>query len=121
MRASLGAAEACDVQATIPGSAAPNLLHFLILTVAGRLQREQQAAIVYLQAENAVLRAHIPGKRIRFTDAQRRRLARGGEGLSARTRREFATLVTPDTLMRWCRLGDHPKPASDRHLKSGQS
>ncbi len=39
---------------------APNLFHFLVLTVAGWLQRERQAAIAYLQAENAVLRRHVP-------------------------------------------------------------
>ena len=82
---------------------APNLLHFLILTVAGWLQREQQTAIAYLRVENAVLREHVPDKRIRFNDRQRRKLARAGKVMSARARRQFATLVTPDTLLLWFR------------------
>jgi hypothetical protein len=39
-----------------------DLLRLLVLTVAGWLRLEQQAAIVYLQAENKVLREHVPGK-----------------------------------------------------------
>ena len=81
----------------------PDVLRFLLLAVAGWVQREQQAAITYLRAENAVLRAHIPGKRIRFTDSQRRKLARAGRALSPRTRGEIATLVSPETLLRWYR------------------
>ena len=41
--------------------------------VAGWLQREQSAVIEYLKEENKVLREQLGGKRLRFTDAQRRR------------------------------------------------
>jgi len=51
------------------------LLEFLILTVAGWLNRRQVALVEYLVAENRVLKEQMEGKRLRLTDAQRRRLA----------------------------------------------
>jgi hypothetical protein len=39
------------------------------------VNRSQQDVIEYLQEENRVLREHPGGKRLLFTDAQRRRLA----------------------------------------------
>jgi len=50
--------------------------HFIVAMVAGWLQREQGTVIEYLKEENRVLREHIGSKRIRFSDSQRRRLAR---------------------------------------------
>ena len=58
-------------------SSAP--LQFLILLVAGFLQRRQKAAIDYLLAENRLLRERRGPKRLRFTDAERRMLAEKGE------------------------------------------
>ena len=46
-------------------------LHFLVLTVAGWLQRRQLAAIEYLRAENQVLREQLGAQGLRLTDAQR--------------------------------------------------
>ena len=43
-----------------------------------------------------------PG-RLRFTDAQRRRLAAQATRLGRRGRRDRHTLVTPETLLRWHR------------------
>jgi hypothetical protein len=51
------------------------LLQFLILMVVGWVTRRQQHVIEYLLEENRVLREQLSGKRLRFTDAQRRRLA----------------------------------------------
>ena len=59
-------------------------LHFVIALVAGWLQREQGAVIDYLKEENKVLREQLGGKRLRFTDAQRRRLARRGKLVGSR-------------------------------------
>ena len=53
--------------------------HFIVAMVAGWLQREQGTVIEYLKEENRVLREHIGSKRIRFSDSQRRRLARKGK------------------------------------------
>ena len=50
-------------------------LQFLMLIFAGWVNRSQQDVIEYLQAENRVLRQHLGGKRLLFTDSQRRRLA----------------------------------------------
>jgi len=50
-------------------------LQFLILIFAGWVNRSQQDVIEYLQEENRVLREQSGGKRLLFTDRQRRRLA----------------------------------------------
>jgi putative transposase len=81
----------------------PLPLQFLVVLLAGWLCRHQQEAIEYLQEENRVLREQLGGKRLRFTDAQRRRLARKAERLGRGRLRELATIVTPDTLLRWYR------------------
>ena len=52
----------------------PPTLQFLILFLVGWVNRHQQAAIDYLREENRVLREQVPG-RVRFSDAERRRLA----------------------------------------------
>jgi hypothetical protein len=59
--------------------------------------------IEYLQEENRILRDQLGSNRVRFTDAQRRRLARAAKRLGRRRLREISTIVTPDTLLRWYR------------------
>jgi transposase InsO family protein len=81
----------------------PLPLKFLVVLLAGWLCRHQQEAIEYLQEENRILREQLGGTRLRFTDAQRRRLARKAKRLGRRRFREFSPLVTPDTLLRWYR------------------
>jgi transposase InsO family protein len=81
----------------------PLPLQFLVVLLAGWLCRLQQEAIEYLQEENRVLREQLGGKRLRFSDSQRRRLARKAKRLGRRRLREISTLVTPDTLLRWYR------------------
>ncbi len=81
----------------------PLPLQFLLLIVAGWLNRQQQEVIEYLQEENRVLRDQLGGKRLRFTDAQRRRLARRAKPIGRGRLCEISTLVTPDTLLRWYR------------------
>jgi hypothetical protein len=51
-----------------------NPMEFILLCLAGWINREQQAVIEYLSEEIRVLK-EIHGKRPRFNDAQRRRLA----------------------------------------------
>ncbi len=43
------------------------------------------------------------GKRLRFTDDERRRLAVKGEALGNRVLREVASIVTPNTILAWHR------------------
>jgi transposase InsO family protein len=45
----------------------------------------------------------LKGRRVRFTDDQRRRLAVKGRRLGRRVLRQVATIVTPDTILRWHR------------------
>ena len=45
--------------------------HLLVIALAGWLNRQQQAVIDYLIEENRVLKEHLEGKRLRFTDEQR--------------------------------------------------
>ena len=77
------------------------ILHVLIAMVAGWLQRHQQQVITYLLEENRVLKAHLGGRRLRLTDTERRRLAALAHPLGRQRLKELATLVTPDTLLRW--------------------
>jgi len=53
-----------------------DLLRFILICLAGWMNREQQADIEYLQEEVRVLREHIDKKRVLFSDVQRSRLAR---------------------------------------------
>src|SRR5712691_7024746 len=77
------------------------ILHVLIAMIAGWVQRHQQQVIAYLQEENRVLKAQRGGHRLRLTDTERRRLAALAHPLGRTRLKEMATLVTPDTLMRW--------------------
>ena len=47
----------------------------LVLAVSGWINRYQQDVIAYIQEENRILKRKLKGKRIRFTDNERRRLA----------------------------------------------
>jgi putative transposase len=47
----------------------------LLISLAGFLNQEQQDVIEYLHEENCILREQLGGKRLRFNDDQRRRLA----------------------------------------------
>ena len=77
------------------------ILHVLIAMVAGWLQQHQQQVITYLQEENRVLKAQLGGRRLRLTDTERRRLAALAHPLGRQRLKAMATLVTPDTLLRW--------------------
>jgi len=76
---------------------------FILVALAGWLNRQQQDIVAYLTEENRVLREQLKGKRIRFTDDQRRRLAAKGKALGRKVLGEVCTLVTPETLLRWYR------------------
>jgi putative transposase len=78
-------------------------LQMLLLVFAGWVNRQQLDVIEYLKEENRVLKERLGSQRIRFTDAERRRLARKAHALGRKALNELGTLVTPDTLMRWYR------------------
>jgi hypothetical protein len=80
--------------------------HTIGMMLAGWICREQEAVVVYQKEEIRALREMLGGKRLRFTDAQRRRLALKARPLSHLSHaklRELGSLVTPDTLTRWFR------------------
>jgi putative transposase len=78
-------------------------LQVLLVTLARWVNRHQQHVIEYLVEENRVLRAQLKGRHVRLTDDQRRRLPAKGQRLGRRLLRQVATIVTPDTILRWHR------------------
>jgi transposase len=78
-------------------------LRLLVISVAGWLGQQQRDAIDYLREENRVLREQLGDRRLRLNDNQRRRLAAKAKGLGRRVLREIATIVSPETLLRWHR------------------
>src|SRR2546422_4902833 len=84
-------------------AAALSPLRLLLVTLAGWVNRHQQRVIEYLVEENRVLKEQLTRRRVRLTDDQRRRLAAKGQRLGRRVLRQVATIVTPDTILRWHR------------------
>jgi putative transposase len=76
---------------------------FMLISVAGWMNQQQQQAIDYLREENRVLREQLGGRRLRLNDDQRRRLAARAKQLGRRVLAEIATIVTPETLLAWHR------------------
>ena len=93
---------------------------FLVI-LAGIVNREQHRAIAYLRTENQVLREKLGRKGIILDDDQRRRLAVKGKVLGRKALSNIATIVTPDTIMRWHRTLVASKwDYSDRRKSSGR-
>jgi hypothetical protein len=78
-------------------------IRLLLLTMTGWLDCREREALAYLIEENRLLRRQVGGRRLRFTDDDRRRLAIRAHRLGRKALREVATIVTPDTLLRWHR------------------
>ncbi|MHC4851868.1 MAG: integrase core domain-containing protein [Planctomycetota bacterium] len=76
-------------------------LQLLLGVFAGWVNRDQAQIIDYLVEENRVLKEQLKGQRLRLADTQRRRLAAKGKILGRRLLARIATIVTPDTIMRW--------------------
>src|SRR5213080_1770376 len=76
---------------------------FLVVCVAGWINRREQQVIEYLIEENRVLREQIGNRRMRFTDNQRCRLAARAKKLSRKILEQVETIVTPATLLAWHR------------------
>ena len=82
----------------------PLPVQMLLLMFSGWVNRQQLEVIEYLKEENRLLKGRLGGQRNRFTDAERRRLARKAHALGRKALSELETLVTPDTLLRWYRM-----------------
>src|ERR1700676_4620474 len=76
---------------------------FVLIAVAGWMNQHQLQIIDYLREENRVLREQLGGRRVRFNDDQRRRLAAKAKGLGRKLLAEVATIVAPETLLAWHR------------------
>ena len=83
------------------------------------MNRNQQDVIKYLQEEIRVLK-ELMGKKPRFNEDQRRRLATKGKRLGRRTLDRFASLVTPGTLLAWHRRLIAQKYDSSKARKPGR-
>ena len=75
----------------------------LLLVLTSWLKCREREAIAYLIEENRLLRRQLGRRRLRLTDADRRRLAARAYRVGRRWLREIATIVAPDTLLRWHR------------------
>ena len=78
-------------------------VQFLLLVLAGWVNRQQQDVIDYQQEENRVLRAGLRGKRLSLSDDDRRRLAVKAQALGREALAHIASVATPATLLRWYR------------------
>lgn len=85
------------------GDAMSSTLDFLILTVAGWLQRRMEAQIEYLIAENALYKQRLGHAGLRLTDPQRRRLAIKAKAVWRKDLARITTIATPDTILGWYR------------------
>ena len=79
---------------------APPLMQFLMVVLAAWLARQQEAFIEYLKAENRMLKARLGRRRIIFTNAERRLLARHAKAVGRKKLFELDPIVSPDTLLR---------------------
>lgn len=76
---------------------------FLLTCLLGEVHDYQAKVIEYLIAENRTLKQQLGKRRLRLTDDQRRLLAVKGNGLGRKVLAEIASIVTPDTILRWHR------------------
>ena len=83
------------------------------------MNRNQQDVIEYLQEEIRVLKESL-GKKPRFNDHQRRRLAIKGKRLGRQALDGFSSLVTPNTLLAWHRRLVAQKYDGSRIRKAGR-
>ena len=81
----------------------------LLTLLTGWLASQEREARRYLLEENRVLRRQLRGQRLRLSDDDRRSLAVRAYRLGRRRLRDIATIVTPDTLLRWHRQLIAPK------------
>ena len=89
-------------------------VQFLLLVLAGWVNRQQQDVIDYQQEENRVLRAGLRGKRLSLSDDDRRRLAVKAQALGREALAHIASVATPATLLRWSAASSQPTTMAAR-------
>ena len=80
-----------------------NVMNLMVVSLAGWMNQQQQDVIEYLREEVRVLKELQGKKRLRFTDEQRRRLARKAKRIRFDRLKEVVGVVTPQTLLAWHR------------------
>jgi len=75
----------------------------LLAALLAWLEAEQRDVVAFLREENRVLKSQLGNRRLRLDDDQRRRLGVLGHRLGRHVLHDVATLVTPDTILRWHR------------------
>ena len=80
-----------------------NFIALLSGSIAAWMERQAAARIEYLKAENRPLRTRLGGRRIVYTNAERRTLGALAVKLGRKALRELDPIVTPATLLRWHR------------------
>jgi hypothetical protein len=80
-------------------------LQIWFTSLVGWSDRQERDALAYLMLmeENRMLCAQLGGRRLRLPDDDRRRLAVRAFRVGRRALRQVATIMTPDTLLRWHR------------------
>lgn len=96
--------------------------HLLLIALAGWLNRQFEAAFEFQRAEIQVLLELVGKKRLMLNDDQRRRLAVKGKLIGRKALADLATIVTPDTILRWHRelVAEKWNYADRRHKKPGR-
>jgi transposase InsO family protein len=77
---------------------------FMMVAIAGWMNRQQQEAISYLRVENQILREKLGHKRILLNTAQKRRLAVAAMKLPRDLLRMCGTMFSPETILKWNRM-----------------
>lgn len=69
------------------------------------MNRKQQDLIDYLHAENETLKEQLESNdvKLKLSNTQRRKLAKSGKKLGRKRLMQYASIVTPDTLLGWHR------------------
>src|SRR5260370_22850654 len=88
---------------TTEASVLPLPFQFLAAWVGAWVGRHQADQIEYLKTVNSALLERLGKKRLRFTHAERRKVAILGKKLGRKALAEMATIATPDTILRWYR------------------
>ncbi|MBT62100.1 MAG: hypothetical protein CML13_02700 [Puniceicoccaceae bacterium] len=91
-----------------------------LATLAGWLNRKQLDVINYLHAENEILKEQLDkkGVKLRLSNAQRYKLAKRGKKLGRKGLMQYASIVTPDTILAWHRKLVALKYTAKRMLKT---
>jgi len=96
-------------------------MKLVVVALAGWINQQQEDVIDYLREEVRILKELQGKKRLRFTDDQRRRLARKAGRIGFSRLKEVASVVTPQTLLAWHRkLIAKKYDSSDKRRKVGR-